>query len=229
MDKKWLFPDALKSRGIKNYNLFNWILGNLLVPLGICISTKSGFGLSMIGAGPYIVHVWLRDTWAWFTQGTAEYVYEFFVMVIVCIIVRQCKFKYLVVFLEALITGFIIDGWFLLFGGNGVYASMGLRIICMFLGLAVTGLGVAFFFRTSLPLQAYDFAVIKITDTYSLPQKKVKLATDWILFIIALTLSLVLTGGLTGIGIGTVFTTILNAHVIDFWGKYIDRFEKKEK
>ena len=226
MSNFWQKPKSLKRRFLAKYSFLNWVIGNLLVPLGICLATKAGFGLSMIGAGPYILHVFLRDSLPWFTQGTAEYFYEFFVMILVCLIVRQCKLKYLMVFIEALIVGFIIDGWFFLLGGNAVYAGLGARIGCFALSLVITGLGVAFYFRTELPRQAYDFAVVKITNTYHWDQKKVKLATDWTLFAIALALSLICTKKLTGIGVGTVITTVLNAYVIDFWGKRIDRFEK---
>ena len=220
-------PKSLKRRFHDPNSFINWILGNLITPLGVCIATKSGFGLSMIGAGPYILHVWLREAQPWFTQGTAEYFYEFFVMILVCIIVRQCKLKYMMVFVEALITGFIIDGWFKVLGGNGVYTSMQMRIIALFLGIIVTALGVAFFFRTSLPLQAYDFAVVKISTRYDLKQSKVKWISDFTLLAIALVLSFALTGQLTGIGIGTILTTFLNAPVIALWGKLIDKFQKE--
>ena len=210
---------------MKKQNLINWILGNLTCMLGVAFATKSDFGLSMIAAGPYILHVWLRDTISWFTQGTAEYFYEALVLIILCIIIRKFRWKYLLVFAEAFLAGLILDGWFLLLGGNGAYESMPVRIFSFALGLVVCALGVAFFFRTSFPLQAYDFAVVKVSETYNLNRTKVKLANDCIMLAVSLILSFALTHELTGIGVGTVITTALNSSVIAFWGKWIDRFE----
>lgn len=196
--------------------------------LGIAFATKSDFGLSMIAAGPYILHVWLRETLPWFTQGTAEYFYELVVLIVACIIIREFKLKYLLVFAEAFIVGLILDGWFLVLGGNGAYETMPMRIFAFVLGLVVCGLGVALIFRTTYPIQAYDFAVVQISAKYGLRQDKVKLANDCIMLAISVILALALTKKLTGIGIGTVVTTLLNSTVIAMWGKLIDKIEKAE-
>lgn len=212
----------------KKYNLINWVVGNLFCMLGIAFATKSDFGLSMIAAGPYILHVWLRETLPWFTQGTAEYFYELVVLIVACIIIREFKLKYLLVFAEAFIVGLILDGWFLVLGGNGAYETMPMRIFAFVLGLVVCGLGVALIFRTTYPIQAYDFAVVQISAKYGLRQDKVKLANDCIMLAISVILALALTKKLTGIGIGTVVTTLLNSTVIAMWGKLIDKIEKAE-
>ena len=212
----------------KKTNLINWVVGNLFCMLGIAFATKSDFGLSMIAAGPYILHVWLRDTMPWFTQGTAEYFYELIVLIVACLIIREFKLKYLLTFAEAFLAGLILDGWFLILGGNGPYESMPMRILAFVLGLVICGLGVAFFFRTTYPLQAYDFAVVHISAKYGLRQDRVKLANDCIMLAISVILALTLTKKLTGIGIGTVVTTLLNSTVIAMWGKLIDKIEKAE-
>lgn len=211
---------------MKRFNLLNWILGNLTCMLGVAFATKSDFGLSMIAAGPYILHVRLRETLLWFTQGTAEYFYEAVILIVLCLIIRRFRLRYLLTFAEAFLAGLILDGWFTLLGGNGAYAGLGMRICSFVLGLFICSLGVAFFFRTDLPLQSYDFAVVKISERFSLPQRKVKLGFDISMLVLSLILALTLTGKLTGIGIGTVITTFLNSRVISLWGKLIDRVEK---
>lgn len=210
----------------KKYNLINWILGNLICMLGIACATKSNFGLSMIAAGPYILHIYFKELFTWFTQGTAEYIYEAILLVVLTIILRKFEFKYLLTFVEALITGLVLDGWFLVLGGNSPASSISSRIIFLILGLLITALGVAFFFRTNYPLQVYDLAVVKIAEKYGFSQSKTKFAYDMVMLLISLTLSFTLTHKLTGMGIGTIITTLLNASIISFWSKLIDRFEK---
>ena len=134
----------------QKYNIINWILGNLFIMLGVAFATKASFGLSMIAAGPYILHVWLHPVFSWFIQGTAEYFYEAVLLAVLCIILREFKLKYLLSFAEAFIVGLILDGWLFL-----------------------------------------------------------------------------LTGKPTGIGIGTVVTTLLNSTIIDKWGNLIDKVEAR--
>ncbi|MDO4939742.1 MAG: DUF6198 family protein [Lachnospiraceae bacterium] len=224
MNNKW-FENAKSELG-KKYNFINWFLGNLFVGLGVCLATKSDFGLSMIAAPPYILHVWLRDSFPFFTQGTAEYVFEAIVLIITCIIVRKFRLRYLLSFGEAVVAGLFIDGWFLVFGGNGAYTSMTLRIIALILGLIMVALGVAFFFRTTLPLQTYELSVVEIARAYNLEQHRVKQVFDAVLLAVSLILSFALTGKLTGIGISTVLAVLVNARIIQFTGRIIDKLEK---
>lgn len=207
-------------------NIINWLLGTTLCSLGVVMCTKAGFGLSMIGAPPYIIHVWLRDYFAWFTQGTGEYVWEALILIITIIIIRRFKVKYLLSFAVAVMLGVMIDLWFLVFGGNQVVEEMYLRIIMFALGMVLASIAVAFYFRTNLPLQVYELSVVEISDKFGFKQGNVKWVIDISFLVIAIVLSLTLTGKLTGIGIGTVIITVVNAPLITFMGRIIDKVEK---
>ena len=207
-------------------NTVNWCLGMIICTLGLCFSTKSNLGLSMIGACPYILHVRLSQTWAWFTQGTAEYVWEAIVLAVLCLAVRRFRPKYLLSFATAVLVGFMIDGWYLLLGGNGAYATMPGRIAAFAAGMIVTACGVAFFFRTTLPQEVYEMAVTELADRYHWSKDKTKFGFDVTMLLTALALSFLLTGTLTGIGIGTVVMTLFNAPLIAFFGRLIDRVER---
>lgn len=212
---------------MKKYrSVYNWIFGILLANCGICFCTKANLGLSMIGASPYILHVWFRDLFPWFTQGTAEYFWEAFILVITCIIVRRFKWKYLLSFVTAVITGFVIDGWFLILGGNGAYESLPIRIITFTLGMLLTSFGVAFFFHSTMPMQVYELLVAEVSDRYRLDLNKVKYVNDIALLVVAVVLSFALTHKFTGMGVGTVIITVLNAPLIKFFRKVIDKIEK---
>jgi len=207
-------------------NILNWALGMLLCSLGVCLCTKAGFGLSMIGAPPYIIHVWLRDSFSWFTQGTGEYVWEALILLVTIIIVRRFKVRYLLSFLVAVLLGLFIDAWLLLFGGNAILEDMTMRIVFFVAGLVLTAFAIAFYFRTTMPLQVYELAVLEISDRYSLDKNKVKWVNDILFLAIAVSLSLALTHGFTGIGIGTVVITVVNAPLISLAGRVIDLIEK---
>lgn len=203
----------------------NWIAGLFFANLGICLCTKSDLGLSMIGASPYILHVWLRDRFAWFTQGTAEYVWEAVILVIACIIIRQVKIKYFLSFITAVIVGFAIDGWFFVLGGNGAYEGLLTRVLAFVAGAVISSIGIAFYFHSDMPLQVYELLVYEVSAKYNKDLNRVKYINDIVLLIVALVLSFVLTGKFTGIGVGTVVITLVNAPLIKFFRKVIDRFE----
>ena len=213
-----------KSGKIGKMNELAWVIGILVCSLGVCLCTKADFGLSMIAAPPYILHYALRGIWPWFTQGRAEYVWQAVLLIGMCLAVRRFRWRYLLSFAAAFIAGKSIDLWFAALGGPGVYASMAGRIASFVFGELLTALAIAFAFRTSWPVQIYELLVREIADRYSLDVNRVKMVNDISLFVLSAVLSLVLTGGFHGFGIGTVLITAVNAPLIALFGKLIDRF-----
>lgn len=207
-------------------NLINWLLGMVLCSLGVCFCTKAGFGLSMIGAPPYIIHVFMRDRFSWYTQGTSEYIWEAVLLIITIIIIRKFKWKYLLSFVTAVLLGFGIDAWLFVLGGNAVYESLLVRIVLFSLGTVITAIAIAFYFRTTLPLQVYELTVTEISSKYSLKTSKVKWVNDILFLVIAGLLAWLLNHSWSGIGIGTVIVTFVNAPLINLFGKLIDKIEK---
>lgn len=212
----------------RKYNVINWILYILFVGLGVALCTKADFGLSMIAAPPYILHVWLRDSFSWYTQGTSEYCWEAFLLLVMCLLIRRFRPKYLLSFVTAVISGFAIDGWLYLLGGNGVYAGMAARAGAFLAGIVLTALGVACCFRTTLPLQVYELAVKEVAEAFHFPVSKTKQWFDIIMLAVSVGLSLLLTHKMTGVGIGTVITTVVNSTIIAFWGDLVDKLEKQD-
>jgi len=210
----------------KKYSILNWVLGNLLTLLGVAFSTKSNFGLSMIGASPYILHVYFHQFFSWFTQGTSEYIFEAILLLITCLVIKKFRWQFLLSFVEAVVAGLVLDFWFIVLGGNGPVEGMAMRIIYLLLGLVVGGLGIAFFFNTKMPLQVYDLAVVELVEKTGKSQKKVKQLYDLFMLVLSLALSFILTHRLTGMGIGTIVITLCNSSVIHFWSNIIQKVEK---
>jgi len=209
----------------KKKNIIHWVVGLLLINLGVALCTRANFGLSMIGAPPYILHVWLRDAYPWFTQGTAEYFCEFVVMAVTCLVIRRFKPGYLLSVGTGVISGLLIDGFLYLLGGNSPYESLYLRMGAFVAGMLFTSLGIAFVFRTSMPKAVYEMAVAEISDRFGFKINKVKQIFDYSMLAVALILAFTLTHKLTGIGQGTLIITFANAPLIKLFGKYIDKLK----
>ena len=142
---------------------------------------------------------------------------------LLCIVIRKVKFKFLLSFLAALIFGYFIDGWLMLLGGNGVFPTFGGRVAGFAAGVVVTALAVAFLFRTYLPVPIADGLVVELSQHFGIAQAKVKQVNDIAYLVLSFALALLLTGGLNGVGIGTVITAAVNALLIRLWGKLLDR------
>lgn len=207
-----------------NMNVLSWVLGTILCALGRVLCTKSGFGLSMIGAPPYIIHLKLVEKYPFFTQGTSEYVFQAVLFVAVCFMLGKLKFKHILSFGTAVILGLVIDMWLFVFGGGGIYENLLLKIATFTLGELITALAIAFLFRTTLPLQMYEVFVIECSEKFSVQKEKVKFWFDFSMLALSVVLALFLNENLNGVGLGTVIITLVNAPLINFFGKCIDRF-----
>lgn len=213
---------------LKIKNAVNWFFGIVLCCLGVCFCTKASFGLSMIAAPPYIIHCFFRDYLPWYTQGTSEYIWQTVLIIITCMAVRKFRPKYLLSFLTAVLSGFIIDFWLWVLGGNGVYESMTARIIAFAGGSLLISLAVAFVFRTTFPPQSYELIVSEIAERYGFDKSKTKLVNDITMLAVTVVLARVLNHSWEGVGAGTVIATFLNAPLIRLFGKLIDKIEKNE-
>ncbi len=210
-------------RKIGKMNEMAWLAGVLLCSLGVSLCTKAGFGLSMIAAPAYIIHYKMVNYFLWYSQGTSEYVFQGIMLVIMCIAIKKFKLRYLLSFATALVSGFAIDGWLYLLSGNGVYEAMPMRIAAFALGELLTGLAVAFYFRTDMPLQIYELFVKEIAEKFGFPTTKVKLINDICMLAFSVCLTIVLNHSLVGIGIGTVIITVVNAPLISMFGRLLDK------
>ena len=212
-----------------------WVLGIFTVALGVALCKKADLGVSMIAAPAFIVFEALSSVWNWLTVGMTEYIIQGLLIIVLCAVVQRIDWRYLTAFLTAVIYGYVLDMWFLLLG-NEPFSELYLRWIMLIVGDVITGLGVACFFRTYMPLQAYELFVAEVADRYKFAVNKTKWVYDISSFVLSAILALTIFGDVTtfdwskiyetgfhSIGLGTIVTTIINAPIITAWGKGIDK------
>lgn len=200
-----------------------WVLGQILCALGVCLCTKANFGLSMIAAPPYILHLKMINIFSWYSQGTSEYIWQGVLLLIMCLAVQKFKPRYLLSFVSAVLFGFILDAWLEVFGGNGAYTGMAARITAFILGESITALAIAFYFRTDMPLTIYELAVVEIAERYNFDKNRTKQCNDIIMLAVSFVFAAVLNRNFAGIGVGTIIITIVNAWLIALFGKLLDK------
>ncbi len=208
---------------INRMNEAYWLLGNIFCAFGVALCTKSGLGLSMIAAPPFILNQFLVRFSAFFTQGACEYVFQALLLVVMCIIIRKFRFKYLLSFATAFVFGNMVDMSLLLLGGQGVYDSLAVRIAAFAISEVIISLSIACYFRTSLPLCVYELFVVAVAGKFNKPSHKIKMLFDYSMLALSVTLSLSLFKDFVGVGIGTVILTLVNSHLIKLWGRLLDK------
>lgn len=220
---------------IKKSSEILWVLGIICVAIGVSICSKANLGVSMIAAPAFVLSEAISSVFPSFSVGVAEYVLQGLLLLILCIIIRSFRWKYLLAFAVAILYGYTLNFFiwaFSCFSFNAVW----LRYVMLFVGDLFTAFGVACFFRTYLPLAVYELFVAELSARFKLNLRSVKWAFDISLLVISIVIALVLFGDVTtfdwstithcsfhSIGLGTIITTLINSPIISFMGKLIDK------
>ena len=226
----------LSSPLIKKSGELNWLLGALLVSLGVAICNRADLGVSMIAAPAFIIHDALLQVTDVLSIGVIEYLVQGFIVLLTCLIVKRFNWRYLLSFLTAVIYGYFIDMWMLIIGTDP-FEELWMRWVMLIVGDVVTAVGVAFFFRTYLPVEAYELCVHEIARVRKFNFHKVKWIFDFSCLAVSIILAFSLFGDVTTfdwntiythsfhhIGLGTIVTTIISAPIIHLAGKVIGVF-----
>lgn len=200
-----------------------WVIGTFLCAFGVALCTKASLGLSMMAAPPYIIHLRLVEYLRWYSQGTSSYIFEGTMLVVMCLLIRNFRPKYLLSFLSSMLFGYALDLWNFLLGGNGAFASLAGRAFSFVGGMLCISIAVAFMFRTYLPAQTPELLVMEVAKHFKTDNTRVKLILDVTCLALSFSLSLLLTGKLTAIHVGTVILAFGNAPLIKLWSKVIDK------
>ena len=87
-----------------------YLIGILLIELSISLMTKADFGLSMIIAPAYVLHLKVSEFLPFFTIGMASYTLQFVLIISIIIIRRKFKLSYFFAFITSVICGLLLDG-----------------------------------------------------------------------------------------------------------------------
>ena len=215
----------MRIKKIQNCGEIAWLCGIILCSLGVCLSTRSGLGVSMIVAPAYNIYLKVSQTLPWFTLGMAQYMFQGILIVVTTIVVRRFKLKYLLCFLTAVIHGIAVDLWRLLLGSS-VAETLPMKIFFCASGAVATALAIALMLRTYLPQEVYELFVKEVADKFSFSVNKLKWAFDISSMVLGIVLMLVLFKSFSTqiIGIGTVVLTFLNAPLITLFGRMFDKY-----
>ncbi|MBQ7319548.1 MAG: hypothetical protein IJW97_05190 [Clostridia bacterium] len=192
-----------------------YVFGILILAIGTAMMEKADFGMSMVVAPAYLLHLKLSQIFPFFSFGMAEYVFQAFLLIVLSIVLRRFKRSYLLSFATAVIYGLVLDGAMLAIGllpGDGIV----LRLVWFAVGMVLCSLGVAFLFHTYIAPEAYELFVKELAETHGWSIGTVKTVYDCTSCLIGILLSFAFFGfwHFEGVKLGTVFCALINGWMI---------------
>lgn len=206
-----------------------YLLGLIILALGTAWMERADFGMSMVVAPAYIVHLRLSQTLPWFSFGVAEYLLQAALLVLLAVVQRRFKKAYLFSFVTAVLYGLVLDGmlWLTAFlPGSGLTA----RVVYYLAGLLLCSLGVALLFYTYLPPEAYELIVKELSQSFAIPLARCKTVYDCTSCLVGVALSFAFFGfgRFEGVKLGTVFCALVNGTVIGLCSDWLQRSFRME-
>ena len=213
------------------YTELAYLIGILTLALGTAFMTRADFGLSMVVAPAYILHLKISESLSFFTFGMAEYTLQALLLLVMALILRRFRLSYLFSFVTAVIYGFTLDG-FLLLAGLVPDGGMALRIAFFTVGMLLCSLGVSMMFHTYFSPAAYEFFVKEVSGKMRVDINRFKTVYDCVSCAVSLVLSFAFFGlwHFVGVNVGTVVTALLNGFIIGCFSRFFEsRFTFKDR
>lgn len=206
------------------YTELAYAAGLVLLALGTAFMTVADFGVSMVTAPAYILHLALSPSLKFLSFGMATYLFEGLLLLLMCVIIRRFRLSYLLSFVTAMLFGFLLD--LALDVVSLIPATHTAVRIALFVGgVPVCALAVALMFRTYFSPEVYELFVKEIATRYRFSISRFKTVYDCSSFAIAVILSFCFFGRwqFRGIGVGTVLCALVNGFLIGLFGRLLDK------
>ena len=213
------------------YTELVYVFAMFIMAFGAAFTAKADFGMSMIVAPAYILHLKLSTVFPWFTFGVSEYFFQGLLILIIILLMRRFKLSYLFSFVTAVLYGGLLDTAILLIApipSNSLF----LRIIWYCFGVSLCAFSVSLFFHTYIAPAAYELIVKEIPLKFNININKVKSVYDGASMVLAVILSFAFFGFgvFQGIHWGTLVCAVVNSILIRYFSSFLEKhFEFKNK
>lgn len=206
------------------YTELAYVFGILFLALGTALMERADFGLSMVVAPAYIIHLKMSEYLPFFSFGMAEYSLQAVIIVIMMIVLRKCKLSYFFSFVTAVIYGFSLDGIMntvAFLPGEGIAIRLGLYVT----GMLDCAAGVSLLFHTYISPEAYELFVKEVSQKLNADINICKTVYDCTSCVAAILLSFLFFGfgHFEGIKLGTVFGALVNGMMIGLWTRFWEK------
>ncbi len=213
------------------YSEAAYLSGLIFLALATALIEAADFGVSMVVAPAYLLHLKLSEFLPFFSFGVAEFTLQVVIISLVAIISRKLKFSYLFSFVTIAVYSVLLD-FFIAMLEFLPKEHLAVRIMIFALGVLICSASVSMLFHTYISPEAYELFVKEVSAKFRLNINKFKTCYDCTSCAIGIIMSFVFFGfgHFEGIKFGTVICALLNGFLISRFSKvYEKNFEFKDK
>ena len=201
-----------------------YILGLLIVAVGVAAMEAANFGVSMVVAPAYLLHLKLHPIWPFFSFGMAEYCLQAVLLAITMLLMRKFKAAWLLTFATAVLYGFLLDGAMALLAPIPTDV-LWVRIVLYVVGVLLCSLGISLLFHTYLPPEAYELFVKLLSGKFGVNINVFKTCYDITSMLAAVAMSFAFFGlwHFEGVRLGTLLCALVNGFLIGRCSKLLEK------
>ena len=207
------------------YTELSYVTAMIIMAFSAAFAEKADFGMSMVVAPAYILHLKMSQLLPWFSFGVAEYVLQGLLVLLTIIVMRRFRLSYLFSFVTAVLYGTLLDI------AMGIIAplpdeSFVVRVLWYVIGTVFCSLAVSMFFHTYISPEAYELIVKEISSGFGLDINKVKTVYDCTSTILSIVMSFAFFGFgvFEGIKLGTVICALVNGFLIGRFTRLLEKY-----
>ena len=200
-----------------------YFLGIVVLAFGTALMEKADFGMSMVVAPAYLIHLKISEYVPWFSFGMSEYAFQALLLILLSVVMHKFKKSYILSFATAFLYGTVLD---IAMKVVALFPYSGLvwQVIFYIAGLIICAVGVALLLHTYFPPEAYELAVKELSAKFNVTIGKTKTIYDCCSCALAIVLSLCFFKTFVGVKWGTIACAIINGWLI---GKFSQLLESK--
>lgn len=192
-----------------------YVVGMITLAIGTAFMERADFGISMVVAPAYLIHLKVVRFLPFYTFGMSEYIFQALLLILLSFAVKGFRRSYLFSFVTAVLYGFTLDAAISLVACLPDF-GIAAKIVFYALGMVLCSVGVAFFFKTYISPEAYELFVRDVSVKYNVSITRVKTIYDVVSCLTGIVLSFAFFGFGTfeGVKLGTVFCALINGFMI---------------
>lgn len=210
------------------YTEVAYLLGVSTIALATAMMAAADFGVSMVVAPAYLLHLRLSQTIPFITFGRAECVLQAVLIAATMVILGKFRLSLLFSFVTAFVYSLMLDGFAVPIALLPT-ENMIVRLLLYAGGIVICAFGVSCMFHTYISPAAYEMFVKEVSGHYHRDINKFKTAYDCVSCAVAVVMSLLFFGRFEGVKIGTVLCALLNGWLIGIFSRQMEkRFEYRD-
>ena len=189
-----------------------YVFGVLILGFGIVLNTKTGLGVAAINSVPYGLSQMTN-----LTLGNCTTILYIGFIILQIIIYKKCNLKVLLQFPFSYLMGMILDFYDQLF--NFPPQNMIISIVLLFIAIVLIALGAYLVVAMDFVPNPADGMVNALSYLIHKDFGQMKWMFDCLMMTITIIMTLIISGHVIGIGIGTVLSALLIGRVIQLYAK----------